>query len=827
MDGIDAKIISAVENPPSAKKKKKKKRGFFSKKRPSIPPKEKIKPTVDMKRFHWQTVGYDDAKNSIWKTMDEKNVTQTMNIKEFEGLFSIPKKTNKIKELLKGKDKAEEKKKADEEIKFVSAKRQYNVELLLKRLKFNGAILCDDIVSMNEQKLNLDTLIKISDMVPSDEEQMQAIGCSDNHNKKRIEKYGIVERFFYDLSSVWSIQERIKLWIFKKEFATTCQHQSDKIDMLNKGMSDINNSEALYEVFKIILAFGNYMNGGKRNGAAYGFSLDTLRMLSGTKGTDGKTTLLMYIYKHCKTHDVGHNVVKELENVSAAVRIDIDYLDKKIKEIDGELNKLPERIKEFEVQTKKNKKDVYVKVMRDWMKDAKVLMDDLKKSFSEMNKRAIELAKMYAYKLEDGEANTFLKIFDDFIKDWNKAKIKYTKLEEKKKKDALKAKRKAEAQKKLEDRLNNRTVTKKQLEKKNIFKTKDKVKQEQALKSKLKLTMKAHVRKQTAMQAMFNNVLNVSDEEEEDDETEDEQEQNPYKQYMKAYQNGPRGPQATAQPVTFNPDSDNETISRAQSMESDVESRASTIIHHTSVDLPLIQDQLSLDHDSDKTVMLSPYSTDSNVNTDSEILSKSQSVRDSKDVKTSTSKHIKENKSLGDLGKKKKKKNDREHNATPHLLNQSLKNFKYRGKGTTSDKYQYPNNAGLFQKGRKPVPTATQFNSVWEQNFTPISRGAFSHSNKRPGIESNRKKAKKAKYRSGHVRRETRLKQAFEQMNKMQNWDASQLGAKDADKKKDKLANNRLTANKSAKTKGKEMYSKYGRKSKNNTPRSSNNVAEF
>merc|ERR1712228_547113 len=44
LDGIDANIISAFENPPSAQKKKKKKKGFFGKKRRSIPAKEKIKP---------------------------------------------------------------------------------------------------------------------------------------------------------------------------------------------------------------------------------------------------------------------------------------------------------------------------------------------------------------------------------------------------------------------------------------------------------------------------------------------------------------------------------------------------------------------------------------------------------------------------------------------------------------------------------------------------------------------------------------------------------------------------------------------------------------
>eukprot|EP01084_Bolivina_argentea_P150503 262839_1 len=48
LDGIDQNLIDAFEN----KKKKKKKFGFH-KRKTSIPPKEKNKPNVYMKRFHW------------------------------------------------------------------------------------------------------------------------------------------------------------------------------------------------------------------------------------------------------------------------------------------------------------------------------------------------------------------------------------------------------------------------------------------------------------------------------------------------------------------------------------------------------------------------------------------------------------------------------------------------------------------------------------------------------------------------------------------------------------------------------------------------------
>eukprot|EP01083_Nonionella_stella_P243250 847795_1 len=708
LDGIDANIVNAFEHPEEVGKKKSKKKGgfggLFHKRKASIPAKEKIKPSVDMKRFHWQTVDYKLARNSIWKTMDEKNVTETMDTSEFESLFRIPKKENKIKQLLK-KDKNSEKKK-DEEIKFVSAKRQYNVELLLKRLKFDGVKLCSDIISMNEDALSLDTLIKLSDMVPTDEEQMQAIGMSNKHDKKRVAKYGIVERFFYDLSSVWSIRERIKLWIFKKEFAEICQHQEDKIQLLNKGLSDIQGSEGLYEAFKIILAFGNYMNGGRRNGQAYGFSLETLRMLSGTKGTDGRTTLLMYIYKYTKAENVCNEMMKELENVCAAVKIDIDALDKKIREVENELNQLPKRLGEFKKHNAKVKGDVYVAQMSEWLKTAQSMMHELKQSGEEMRKRATALAQTYAYELggEDGKAiNEFLSIFDAFIKDWNKAKIKYTKQEEKRKKDERRAKKKEEAQAKLQAKLSKRKVKRKDLEVKGIFKDDAKVKQQEVINAKLKKTLKAHVRKQTVMKQMFGDVLNQSDEEEEEEE-EEEATDNTYQQY------------ANAKTQSFNPDI-------------------------AANDEPQIEA-----NDEPK------------------------------------------------LSAKDKKKSDKK-----------LK-FAFRGKKKAHSKKdvekQHPKGP-LYKKQQHAVPAASQFGNVWELNFSPMSRSAYS--------QSKATKKKKTKYKSGHVRRETRLKKAFESMSE---FDPNAAPDQEDKPKQTKAKASKMVSVTSPKSRGNQIYSKYKRKDK-------------
>ena len=182
----------------------------------------------------------------------------------------------------------------------MSAKRQQAVEICLKRLKLEGRVLAQQIEAMDEAALTLDLLIKVGDMVPTEKEQKEAVEHSKGGDEAVISRFGVVERFFFDLSSIYKLEQRLRVWIFKNEFAEMVQNQRDRVALLMKGLSDIQGSEAPHEVLRTVLAMGNYMNGGKRNGQALGFKLESLSRLSSTKGTDGQTTLMMYCHAHCE-----------------------------------------------------------------------------------------------------------------------------------------------------------------------------------------------------------------------------------------------------------------------------------------------------------------------------------------------------------------------------------------------------------------------------------------------------------------------------------------------------------------------------------------------
>ena len=63
-------------------------------------------------------------------------------------------------------------------------------------------------------------------------------------------------------------------------------------------IADVDISLSPHQVFSVILACGNYMNGGNRQrGQADGFAIDILPKLKDVKSKDNSMTLLHYIVR--------------------------------------------------------------------------------------------------------------------------------------------------------------------------------------------------------------------------------------------------------------------------------------------------------------------------------------------------------------------------------------------------------------------------------------------------------------------------------------------------------------------------------------------------
>jgi diaphanous 1 len=83
-------------------------------------------------------------------------------------------------------------------------------------------------------------------------------------------------RWIRDLASIRRLGSRIEILQLRFNFAEEIEKEHARVKQVSDALISIQNSQRLTDVLKIILAFGNYLNGGTPKGGAHGFKLSAL-----------------------------------------------------------------------------------------------------------------------------------------------------------------------------------------------------------------------------------------------------------------------------------------------------------------------------------------------------------------------------------------------------------------------------------------------------------------------------------------------------------------------------------------------------------------------
>ena len=88
------------------------------------------------------------------------------------------------------------------------------------------------------------------------------------------------------ISSIPWYTERLEVIIFDNSFGSDCEIIEEEIDKFFKAFDFLKNSKKFKQWLKIIIAFGNYMNGGTFCGGVYAFKLNAFNKLTSIKSKD-------------------------------------------------------------------------------------------------------------------------------------------------------------------------------------------------------------------------------------------------------------------------------------------------------------------------------------------------------------------------------------------------------------------------------------------------------------------------------------------------------------------------------------------------------------
>ena len=226
---------------------------------PTLVRKPIIKPKSAMRPLYWTRIQVpsshltEDSKGQdLWEDLEETPIE----VEEFDNLFSRP----QVKPKAKKEDKKVEKGSAKVTVaKLLDPKRSQNVGIFIKSKHLEIHELENCIYNFDNSVIDFETLGQVkANQATSDE-----IMVIKNHIENVADiPLDIPEQFLLDLSGISNFNERLECFMFQTRFSDCLNEIENRLHNIKHVCDMLISSQAMKQVFSVILSCGNYMNGG-------------------------------------------------------------------------------------------------------------------------------------------------------------------------------------------------------------------------------------------------------------------------------------------------------------------------------------------------------------------------------------------------------------------------------------------------------------------------------------------------------------------------------------------------------------------------------------
>uniref|UniRef100_H3A0P2 FH2 domain-containing protein n=1 Tax=Latimeria chalumnae TaxID=7897 RepID=H3A0P2_LATCH len=194
-------------------------------------------------------------------------------------------------------------------IKLFEATRSTAIELILwwctahKQLHFSIQCLFRAILDVDNSIVDLETLEALYENRAQKDELEKIKKHYETSKEDEVKLLDKPEQFLYELSQIPDFSGRTNCIIFKSAFAEGVSAVHRKAEIVTRVCKGLLGKKGVKTILGLILAFGNYMNGGNRTrGQADGYGLEILPKLKDVKSTDNCISLVDYVVKYYLRH---------------------------------------------------------------------------------------------------------------------------------------------------------------------------------------------------------------------------------------------------------------------------------------------------------------------------------------------------------------------------------------------------------------------------------------------------------------------------------------------------------------------------------------------
>ncbi|KAM3591799.1 uncharacterized protein V6R79_007705 [Siganus canaliculatus] len=251
--------------------------------------KKPIQTKFRMPLLNWQALKSNQVVGTVFSELDDEHVLEELNMAAFEEQFKTKAQSAPVD---LGTLKMKMAHKPPSKVSLLEPNRAKNLAITLRKEGTAASDICAAIETYDQSALSLDFLELLERFIPSEYETKLIHGYECEG--RPLDELSEEDRFMVRFSRIPRLSQRISTLTFMGNFSDSVQLLQPQLNALIAASMSIKSSSKLRRILEIVLAFGNYMNSGKR-GAAYGFRLQSLDLLLDTKSTDRRQTLLHFI----------------------------------------------------------------------------------------------------------------------------------------------------------------------------------------------------------------------------------------------------------------------------------------------------------------------------------------------------------------------------------------------------------------------------------------------------------------------------------------------------------------------------------------------------
>ncbi|XP_045383659.1 formin-1 isoform X3 [Lemur catta] len=261
------------------------------------PRKPAIEPSCPMKPLYWTRIQISDrsqnAAPTLWDSLEEPDIRDPS---EFEYLFSKDTTQQKKKPL---SETYEKKNKVKKIIKLLDGKRSQTVGILISSLHLEMKDIQQAIFNVDDSVVDLETLAALYENRAQEDELVKIRKYYETSKEEELKLLDKPEQFLHELAQIPNFAERAQCIIFRSVFSEGITSLHRKVEIITRASKGLLHMKSVKDILALILAFGNYMNGGNRTrGQADGYSLEILPKLKDVKSRDNGINLVDYVVKY-------------------------------------------------------------------------------------------------------------------------------------------------------------------------------------------------------------------------------------------------------------------------------------------------------------------------------------------------------------------------------------------------------------------------------------------------------------------------------------------------------------------------------------------------